>query len=383
MQVETLSGFDEVAEALRSAADEGGSVRISGGGTKLSWGLPPVPGAAALSSRGLDGIVEHNAGDLTAVVQAGMRLAEAQAVFAQAGQMLALDPPLGAGEAATIGGVVATADSGPLRHRYGAVRDQVIGIRAALADGSVIRSGGKVIKNVAGYDLGKLFAGAFGTLGVIVEVSLRLHPLPGTQLTVVGETDDPEVLQKGAASIANSPASVSSLDFRWKDGRGALLARFTGKAAADQAQRGKHMMQSAGLDSALEDDDAHLWERQRAAQRSDDGIIVKVSALPAELVGVIRAADSVGATAAGRAGLGLGWLRLEPPPSAEVAASLEDLRRQLAPSPVVVLDAPAEVQERVDVWGSQPDARLALMRRVKEGFDPSGVCNKGIFVGGI
>lgn len=383
MQVETLSRYDEVAEALRSASGEGRTVRISGGGTKLGWGRPPAPDAAEISTRGLDGIVEHNAGDLTAVVQAGVRLADAQAVFAQAGQMLALDPPLGAAEAATIGGVVATADSGPLRHRYGTVRDQVIGIRAALADGSVIRSGGKVIKNVAGYDLGKLFTGAFGTLGVIVEISLRLHPLPGPQLTVVGETDDPEMLQKAAAAIANSPASVSSLDFRREDGRGTLLARFTGKAAVDQAHRGQQIMKSAGLESTLEEDDTELWARQRAAQRSEEGVTMKVSALPAELVKVIRAADSVGATATGRAGLGLAWLRLEPSPSVEMAALLEKLRSVLAPSPVVALDAPAEVREKIDVWGSQPEGRLALMRRVKERFDPSGVCNRGIFVGGI
>ena len=383
MHVATLSRYEEVAEALRSVSGEGGTVRISGGGTKLSWGRPPVPEAVELSTRRLDNVVEHNAGDLTAVVQAGVRLADAQALFAEAEQMLALDPPLGAGEAATIGGLVATADSGPLRHRYGGVRDQVIGIRAVLADGSVIRSGGKVIKNVAGYDLGKLFAGAFGTLGVIVEISLRLHPVPGHQLTVVGETDDPEVLQKGAASITSSPAAVSALDFRWQDGRGALLARFTGKAAVDQAQRGKQMMEAAGLESDLEEDDAPLWERQRAAQRSGDGVSAKVSALPTDLTRVIRAADSVGAPAAGRAGLGLAWLRLEPSPSAEAAALLEDLRSSLAPSPVVVLDAPAEVREKIDVWGSQPDPRLALMRRVKERFDPSGVCNRGIFVGGI
>ena len=123
MQVETLSEYAEVAEALRATAGEGGSVRLCGGGTKLCWGRPPLSGAVSLPTLGLDNIVEHNAGDLTAVVQAGVRLADAQSAFAEAGQMLAVAPPLGAGEGATIGGVVATADSGPLRHRYGGVRD--------------------------------------------------------------------------------------------------------------------------------------------------------------------------------------------------------------------------------------------------------------------
>jgi glycolate oxidase FAD binding subunit len=125
-------------------------------------------------------IIEHNAGDLTATLEAGVPLAHAQQTFARAGQMLALDPPTGADGSATIGGIVATGDSGPLRHRYGAPRDLVVGMTFALGDGTIARSGGKVIKNVAGYDLAKLFAGSFGTLGMILSVSVRLHPLPAT-----------------------------------------------------------------------------------------------------------------------------------------------------------------------------------------------------------
>jgi len=383
MQVETLSEYAEVAEALRGTVGEGGTVRVCGGGTKLCWGRPALSGAVSLPTLGLDSIVEHNAGDLTAVVQAGVRLADAQAAFAEAGQMLAVDPPLGAGEGATVGGVVATADSGPLRHRYGGVRDQVIGIRAVLADGSVIRSGGKVIKNVAGYDLGKLFTGSFGTLGVIVEVSLRLHPLPGPVLTALGKTDDPQVLHKGAISLSASPLTAVSLDFRWERGEGWLLARFGGGAGRSQAQRAEQMMEAAGFQTSVEEDDEALWADQRAAQRAPDGVVLKVSALPTDLAGVVRAAESVEAAAVGRAGLGLAWLSIEQPAPADVASRVEDLRARLAPRPVVVLDAPAEVRKEIDIWGSQPEPLLALMRRVKDRFDPTGVCNRGIFVGEI
>ncbi|HEX2054261.1 MAG TPA: FAD-binding oxidoreductase [Actinomycetota bacterium] len=383
MPVEILSKYAEVAEALRAAAAEGRTVRVCGGGTKLSWGRPPLSEGITLSTRGLDEIVEHNAGDLTAVVQAGVRLADAQTAFAEAGQMLAVDPALGAGDGATVGGVVATADSGPLRHRYGGVRDQVIGIRGVLADGSVIRSGGKVIKNVAGYDLGKLFTGSFGTLGVIVEVSVRLHPLPGPVLTVAGRTDNAQVLQQAAISLSGSAISAISLDFRWTRGEGSLLARFGGEAGRNQAQVAEQMMEAAGLEASLEENDESLWAHQRAAQRAPDGVVAKVSALPTDLARVVRAADSIGAAAVGRAGLGLAWLRLEQPGPAEAAASVEDLRSRLAPRPVVVLDAPAEIREKIDVWGSQPESLLALTRRVKDRFDPSGVCNRGIFVGGI
>jgi len=136
---------DAAAIALR---DAGGAVRLRGAGTKLAWGAP-VEAAAELGTRRLDALLEHSDGDLTAVLQAGVPLAVAQEAFAAAGQMLALDPPDGG---ATIGGVVATGDSGPLRHRYGAPRDLVLGVQVALPDGTLARAGSKVIKNVAGYD---------------------------------------------------------------------------------------------------------------------------------------------------------------------------------------------------------------------------------------
>src|SRR5438270_8326349 len=167
---------ESVAAALSDAAAGGRSARILGGGTKQGWGnVAPEP-AVTLRTASLHRIIEHNVGDLTATVEAGVPLARAQAKFAAQRQMLALDPPLGRDEAATVGGVFATADSGPLRHRHGGPRDLIIGITVALSDGTVARAGGKVIKNVAGYDLAKLFTGSPGTLGAIVSVNVRLHP---------------------------------------------------------------------------------------------------------------------------------------------------------------------------------------------------------------
>ena len=151
-------------------------------------------------------ILEHNEGDLTAVLQAGVPLAEAQALFGEAGQMFALDPPLGAGDATTIGGLVASADSGPLRHRYGGVRDLVLGITLALSDGTIAKAGSKVIKNVAGYDLGKLFTGSYGTLGLILDVTVRLHPKPVATATAFGASDDADVLAAAAMKLAGAAA---------------------------------------------------------------------------------------------------------------------------------------------------------------------------------
>jgi len=190
-----------IASEQDIAADlaSGGSVRIVGGGSKLGWG-PQVDAERELSTAGLDRIVEHNAGDLTAVLEAGVPLAAAQEAFASEGQMLALDPP---DRGATIGGVVASADSGPLRSRFGGPRDLVLGVRVALPDGSVVKSGGKVIKNVAGYDLGKLMAGAFGTLGVIVEVAVRLHPRPEETATAAAGSGTGARAATGSAGAAS------------------------------------------------------------------------------------------------------------------------------------------------------------------------------------
>jgi glycolate oxidase FAD binding subunit len=386
LRTEAPASPEATAALLREAAESGLRVRARGGGTKLDWGAAGPEPDMELSTSELHRIVEHNAGDLTAVLDAGVRLADAQAAFAEAGQMLALDPPLGAsnslllgneGGAATVGGVVATADSGPLRHRYGAVRDLLLGITVALSEGTVASAGGKVIKNVAGYDLAKLFAGSFGTLGVILRVVVRLHPRPRTTATLAGETDDPGALARAAARLAHAPLELEALDVRWAAGAGALLARFGGVSAEAQARRLVGTLAEEGLAASVEADGAALWEAQRAAQRSTDRVVVRVSGLPAELKRVVRTADRLGASVVGRAAAGISWLTLADGERAE------ELRADLAPFPCVVLDAPADVRERVDPWGPADEAELRLMRRVKERFDPAGVLNPGVFVGGI
>jgi glycolate oxidase FAD binding subunit len=187
-RTEAPADAERAAALLCDCAGEGMAVRPVGGDTKRSWGGEPREPHLELSTAALVEPLEHNAGDLTAVLAAGVPLARAQQTFAAAGQMMALDPPQGPGDRATIGGVVAAGDSGPLRHRFGAARDQVLGMTVALPDGTLAHSGGRVIKNVAGYDLAKLFAGSFGTLGLIVEVALRLHPLPERTATAIASS---------------------------------------------------------------------------------------------------------------------------------------------------------------------------------------------------
>jgi glycolate oxidase FAD binding subunit len=342
----------EIAAAL---AESVAPVRVRGAGTRLAW----AGGAAdaELTTEGLDEIVEHNVGDLTAVLQAGVPLARAQQEFASAGQMFALDPlDLGG----TIGGVVATNDSGPLRARYGGARDLVVGMRVALADGTVAKSGGKVIKNVAGYDLAKLFVGSFGRLGAILEVSVRLHPLPPSTATAVGRSDDPDALGRAALAVSHARLEQMSLDVRWAEGAGAVLARFGGATAVAQAEAAARLLDGAEV---VDEDDA-LWEAQRDGQRSPAGLVVKVSALQTDLPELLRLARDHGATLVGRAGLGLHWLRLD---EGDHGALVRALRERFA---AVVLDHPAGVEPGPHE-PSDAGARL-LAGRVKERFDPDG-----------
>jgi glycolate oxidase FAD binding subunit len=271
-------------------------------------------------------VLEHNVGDFTAVLQSGVRLADAQAIFAAQGQMLAWDPP---DDGATVGGVVASADSGPLRHRYGGVRDLVVGITVALSDGAVAKAGGKVIKNVAGYDLAKLFAGSQGTLGLIVSVAVRLHPLPAVSATLAGATDSPDLLGRAAIALAHAPIEADCLDVHFSEGSGRLLARFSGAAAESRAAAVADRFRAAGLaDVGLVDES--VWAAQRAAQQG----AVKLPYLPTELPELIRRAGTLVA----RAGLGLAWV----PPGRFPAPDID------------------------------PGANI-VMRRLKQRFDPAGI----------
>jgi glycolate oxidase FAD binding subunit len=245
---EAPRSYQQAAETLARASAEGLSVRIVGAGTKLAWGRPTEPADLELHTSGLNRIVEHNAGDLTAVLESGVPLAQAQRAFAAEGQMLALDPPLGGDPGATIGGVIATGDSGPLRHRYGAPRDLVVGVTVALSDGTIARAGGKVIKNVAGYDLSKLFAGSFGTLGLILSVSVRLHPQPAGTATALGAGRDPDLLGAAVRALAAAPMEFEALDVAWRAGRGGLLARCAGREAERRAGRAARLMGDLGLE---------------------------------------------------------------------------------------------------------------------------------------
>jgi glycolate oxidase FAD binding subunit len=375
------STLQDARDVLAGATEAGQAVRIVGAGTKGGWGRPGADPELVLQTAGLDGVLEHNAGDLTAVLEPGVPLSRAQETFASRGQMFALDPWPGPQEQATIGGVLATGDSGPLRHRYGAARDLVLGMTVVLSDGTVARSGGQVIKNVAGYDLAKLFCGSFGTLGLIASVNIRLHPRPAATATAHGRSDDPAALARAALALAGAPLELEALDFIYQDGQGAVLAQLGGVQAEVRAQRVARLMSELELGpTEVVHDDEELWAIQRAGQRAQapDRVLVHVAARPGGLAELLEVVRSCAARAVGRVALGLSYVEVE-------LEALEGLLGALpAQATWTLLDAPASVRSQVDPWGEDlPEPTLELMRRVKARFDPAGTCNPGVFVGGL
>jgi glycolate oxidase FAD binding subunit len=332
-------------------------IRPVGGGTK-PWSV--ARDEEPLETGGLDRILEHNVGDFTAVLEAGVPFAEAQATFAAHGQRIAWDPPDAGG--ATIGGIMATGDSGPLRHRYGGVRDLVVGASVVLSDGTIAKSGGKVIKNVAGYDLAKLFAGSYGTLGLIATVSVRLHPLPTKTATICHQFDDPDALLAKTLELARLPLEADCFDVVWENGSGRILTQFSGAAAETAARR---------VGDLVDQD----WDAVRTLQRRPDGAVLKVSGRPTDLPDVIRAAGD--ATVVSRAALGLSWIAFGP--GEGLAERVAAARQALSPRACTVLDGASRVD---DQW---PDAGpgQVVMERLKARFDPARIFRPGTFVGGL
>jgi glycolate oxidase FAD binding subunit len=363
------SSAAEAVAALRDLATAGQALHPAGSGSRGGWGGADPPDSMPFHTAGLDRIVSHDVGDFTAVLQAGVPLAAAQAEFAHSGQWLAIDPaPHPDRGAGTIGGLVATADSGPARHAYGGVRDLVIGATVALSDGTLAHSGGKVIKNVAGYDLGKLLTGSYGTLGLIVEVAVRLHPIPPSTATVVVADEDAARLVSTALGLARTASDASCLDLSWSAGAGQVLLRYAGHAARERAADLATQVSGA----KVVDDDDPLWTHQRSGQRG--ALVAKVSGRPTDLSIVVEVAERHRAQLTTRVALGLSWLSL--PAGTDLAA----VRADLAPRAVMVLDGGAGV---ADPWPAVAAPALDLMGRVKQRFDPAGVFRPGCFVGGL
>ena len=311
-----------------------------------------------------------------------MTLAEVNAALARSGQWLPLDPP--ASDRATIGGVVAANDSGPRRHKHGAPRDLIIGVEMVRADGTVARAGGKVVKNVAGYDLARMLCGSRGSLAVIASATFKLAPLAPVSRTVVATARNARACAELALTLSASPTAPSAIEVESPPHR--LLIRFESTAHAADAQAetaaAACLAQGADVRIVAGNEERSVWSDYERAASSETvgGALVKVSVLPTEVGDLL---DQGGASlGTGRVALGVLYLRADD--VAKTPEWLEQLRlrvRRRDGSAVVVHASPA-LEGRLDIWGEAPGSRL-LAAAVKARFDPNNILNPGGGAGGI
>jgi glycolate oxidase FAD binding subunit len=405
-------GTKEEVSGILAAADAAGVPVIPwGGGTRISVGMPPPRPGLVLSLKRLDRLVEHEPGDLTATAEAGMTLGAFQEALGQRGQWLSLDPPNP--REGTLGGILASNASGPRRHLYGTARDLLIGLTMVLADGSIVRGGGKVVKNVAGYDLPKLAIGSFGTLGVIVEATVKLRPRPDTDRLVVAWFERVKDAGQGARAIMASdliPSALELLDAEalralalgGREGA-ALLVGLDGlheQVEWQSAELGRLLAAGARVETRVLDGE----ERDRAWRTAADlprqaypevTAVMKWGVLPTQVADLIDHGGDVarrhGLSAAFTAHAGVGIVTAVLGSGGGGGAAANTVAATLGDWRALVRDAnghaslewaPLAVKERVPVWDA-PGAPHRIMQRLKGELDPNGILNPGRFVGGI
>jgi glycolate dehydrogenase FAD-binding subunit len=377
----------DCAEIMAMAAREQLRLGFVGGGTALELGAAPTGLDAVVRTERLAQIVEYAPADMVVVALAGVTLAALQAEVGAHGQRLALDAPQP--ERATLGGLVATGAFGPLRARYGAIRDLIIGVTLVRADGEIARGGGKVVKNVAGFDLPKVACGSLGTLGLVAAAAFRLHPLPEVTATVrvPGLGAEAVVALLAAARAAQlEPASVVALGAADRFDLGVRFEGF-GRGVAHQVARMIELAGGAGIPAAapaqLADADAAAFWHRHDAVRASAPLRVRVAALPTRFPAVAALVAGLGELA-WYATLGIGFAGGAVGDVAAATATLTTARAALVAEggSLVVEAAPAELRAAVDPWGPPPPA-FAIMERLKRRFDPEGRCNPGRFVGGL
>ena len=382
---------EEISELMKLASEEGLVAAPRGSGTKMDLGNPPRDLDLIVSTARMNEIIEHTPGDQVVRTQAGLKLQDLQEQLASADQMLGIDPPeTRAG--ATVGGIVAANSSGPRRYSYGTVRDLIIGITVVLPDGTIAKAGGKVVKNVAGYDLSKLFTGSLGTLGVIATCNFRLHPKPEAARTVAVELGDTLSAGQAAQAIVHAQLVPSAVELHWSEEQKLLSILIEGipPGVEAQAETASYLLKSFGEVRTLSDEEVEALGPLDPPGVGDEEVAIQVSAPPAELTGVL---DSVlGATErrgvtpriTGHAGVGTTYVALSGGDEEARVQVVEELREIWVRrgGSVVVRKAPPSTKSRLEAWGPVGDY-LGLLRRVKDKFDPGGNLNPGRFVGGI
>jgi glycolate dehydrogenase FAD-binding subunit len=363
---------EEIAAVLRVAQENHLAVVPRGGGTKQGWGYPVAP-ALVLEMHRLNTLKEHTWQDMTCTVEAGCTWANIQAGLSQHGQFVAVDPLWP--DKATVGGIVATNDSGALRQRYGGLRDLIIGMTIVLADGTIAHTGGKVVKNVAGYDLHKLMIGAFGTLGVVTSVNFRLHSIPRSAQSFTVSAMSAEPVGRMMLAMLHAQLSTVAIQLRGGVDGFDLDIQLASLPEVLETQAGALEILAQGEGLGLRAAADEVWNARQRQLSAD--VVCKGTMLPSEIARFAERVRGLGGESVTQAG---GIMIAGFPVAA--TGQLMQLRRELeeAGGSLMVLKQPAE--SKLDCWGMLPDS-LPLMREIKRRFDPDRILNPGRFLGGI
>jgi len=378
------SSVEEVSGVMKLAAREGLAVAPRGGGTKMHIGDPPRRLDLIVSTARMNEVLEHTPGDQIVRLQAGVKLEDLQKYVSSSDQMLAIDPPE---SGATVGGIVAANSSGPRRYRYGTIRDLIIGITVVLHDGTVANAGSKVVKNVAGYDLSKLFTGSLGTLGIIATANFRLHPRPEASRTVAVEVTEPQQAQAAAQAIVHSQVEATAVELHYGENEkllAVLLESISGGIDA-KAQTTSFLLKQFGEVRTLSQEEA-----DRLGSLTSPQVVLKIGAPPVDMAAVLEsvlgAAERKGLAhprITGHAGTGVTLVGFSEETEDGAAGFVEEMREIWVRrgGNVTLQRAPLTLKQRVSTWDNGGDY-LGLVRRVKEKFDPRGGMNPGRFLGG-
>ena len=381
----------QLAELVACAHQNQWRLLPCGHGSKLSWGAQVTGADLIISTQHLNQVVEHAAGDLTVTAQAGVGFAELQTTLLQARQFLAIDPAYP--QQATLGGIVATRDTGSQRQRYGSIRDMLIGVSFVRHDGQLAKAGGRVVKNVAGYDLMKLMSGSFGTLGILTQLTWRTFPQQETVQTVV-LTGSAIAIRAVTADVLKSSLTPTKLDIvspglgTDEGGLFSLAVQFQSIAAgvAEQIALLTAIAQpyELQLQTRADETDATFWQELAAAllpvERTADLGIAKVGILPAQAVDLLEYLRSTLAPGCWRARLhassGIGTLQLNCQQNSPDQLAKVRLRCQTTGGYLNLLEAPSDWKQQLDSWAFNSSARL-LMTRLQKQFDPQGCLSPG------
>jgi glycolate oxidase FAD binding subunit len=372
---------DELSAVVSEAARRQQKILVVGSGSKLGWGGLVDQPTLIVSTKKLDRLIDHAVGDLTVTVEAGISFQLLQDQLATAGQFLPIDPLFP--DTATIGGLIATADTGSLRHRYGGVRDLLLGISWVRPDGAIAKAGGRVVKNVAGYDLMKLFTGAYGTLGLLQQVTMRVYPLPvaAGAVWITGAALAELIGQLGASTLTPTSLDLINAGLAQQLGLGeqmGVLARFQTipESIQVQSQQLTKLATNLGLTSQqlVAAREAEIWGQVRSLVMAKP-ITAKLGARATATVDVLtNFSQQTNGWGVIHVGSGIGLIGCDEP------TALLALRQQCeqAGGFLSVLTAPIAIKQQLEVWGYQ-GAAVQIMQQLRQQFDPQALFNPSKF----